>query len=172
MIHLGKWLPKPKSNRSPSKLSVNPFQKVIRSIIWANKWICQESYVQPQSGYQQNALRDHIKKRMTRAVDSVGTTQNRTLRDHPKRCPNDRNNIAGLRTPDIQSNNHRFMRILKAYAHENQSHVGQSVNHALWLNPALRLIWRANGYLLQRVRNSHSRSHMTPAEHSHPSRLS
>ena len=70
------------------------------------------------------------KERMPRVGDSLRTTKP-TLRDHPKSCPNDRNYIAGFRIPDIQSDNHRFMSILKANAHENQSHVGQPVNHAL-----------------------------------------
>ena len=36
------------------ELPVNLMEHVIRTVIWANKWICQDSYVQPHSGYWQN----------------------------------------------------------------------------------------------------------------------
>ena len=52
-------------------------------------------------GINKTTLRDHIKKRMPRAGDSLSTTKP-TLRDHPKSCPNDRNYIAGLWMPGIQ----------------------------------------------------------------------
>ena len=95
--------------------------------------------------------RSYMKKRMPRAGDSVSTTQNQTLRDHPKSCPNDRNYIAGFWIPDIQSDDHRFISILKANAHENHSHVSQPVNHALWLNPALWFIWKAPRLIVPRL---------------------
>ena len=49
-------------------------------------------------GINKTTLRDHIKKRMPRAGDSLSTTKP-TLRDHPKSCPNDRNYIAGYGCP-------------------------------------------------------------------------
>lgn len=49
-------------------------------------------------GINRTTLRDHIKKRMPRAKDSLSTTKP-TLRDHPKSCPNDRNYIAGYGCP-------------------------------------------------------------------------
>ena len=45
-------------------------------------------------GINNTTYLDHIKKRMPRAGDSLSTTKP-TLREYPKSCPNDRNNIAG-----------------------------------------------------------------------------
>ena len=132
-------LPKQKSHRYTSELPVIPFQQVIRTIISANKWVCQESFVQPQSGYQQNALRDHIKKRMPRAGESRILPKNKLSEITQKVA-----NMIGITllvygspalnpvTTDLWAYEEKMLTVT--------SLVGKPLNHALLF------IWRANGY--------------------------
>ena len=88
-------------------------------------------------GINKTTLRDHIKKRMPRAGNSLSTTKP-TLRDHPKSCPNDRDYIAEIGQTSIQ------MQSSKLLVYRDLHSDGDDITNNYTLNVIVFLIPQCN----------------------------